>query len=169
MTASNIGLKIKQKGKIIASYTYGHAGDSKPVGWKVLAAEDEDIEGEHILCLPLKEGEDLGQRVEQFQSAFAKATVFVNTREDFMVEAQQWPKESAIPVLLLKASDGKQLLSTVETNNKVFGQVLVESQVDAGHTSTAAVTQEPTTDKPVQHARPLPTDGWYSALPATAD
>ena len=127
--------------------TYGHAGDLKPVDWKVLAAENEGIEGEHIRCLLLKEGEDLGQLVEQFQSTDAKAIVFVNSREDFMVEAQQWPQGSSIPVLLLKASDGKKLLSTVETNSKVFGQVQVESHVDAGLPFTVVVTQEPTADQ----------------------
>ena len=133
--------------------TYGHAGDSKPVDWKVLAAEDEEIEGEHIRCLLLKEGEDLGQLVEQFQSAHAKAIVFVNSREDFMVEAQQWPQGSSIPVLLLKTSDGKKLLSTVDTNSEVFGQVQVESHVDAGPTPIVAVTQEPTAAQAVQPAR----------------
>ena len=93
VTTSNlIGLKIRQGQQLIASYKYGHAGDSKPVDWKVLAAEDEEIEGEHIRCLPLKEGEVLDQLVEQFQSVHAKAIVFVNSREDFMVEAQQWPR-----------------------------------------------------------------------------
>ena len=119
VTTSNlIGLKIRQGQQLIASYKYGHAGDSKPVDWKVLAAEDEVIEGEHIRCLLLKEGEDLGQLVEQFQSAHAKAIVFVNSREDFMVEPQQWPQGSSIPVLLLKASDGRQLLSTVDMTVK---------------------------------------------------
>eukprot|EP00731_Ephydatia_muelleri_P026844 Em0018g944a len=150
------GLKIKLGQQIIAPLMYGHAGDSKPVDWKVLAAEDEGIEGEHIRCLLLKEGEDLGQLVEQFQSAHAKAIVFVNTREDFMVEAQQWPQGSSIPVLLLKASDGKKLLSTVDTNSEVFGQVQVESHVDAGPTPIVAVTQEPTAAQAVQPARQVP-------------
>ncbi|KAL5466973.1 hypothetical protein EMCRGX_G031138 [Ephydatia muelleri] len=141
------GLKIKLGQQIIAPLTYGRAGDLKPVDWKVLAAENEGIEGEHIRCLLLKEGEDLGQLVEQFQSTDAKAIVFVNSREDFMVEAQQWPQGSSIPVLLLKASDGKKLLSTVETNSKVFGQVQVESHVDAGLPFTVVVTQEPTADQ----------------------
>ena len=157
VTTSNlIGLKIRQGEQLIASYKYGHAGDSKPVDWKVLAAEDEVIEGEHIRCLPLKEGEDLGQLVEQFQSAHAKAIVFVNSREDFMVEAQQWPHGSAISVLLLKASDGKQLLSTVDMDRAVFGQVQVESHVDAGPTPLVAVTQEPTATQAVQPVGPLP-------------
>ena len=156
ITASNVGLKIKLGQQIIASFTYGHAGDPKPVDWKVLAAEDEAIEGEHIRCLPLKEGEDLGQLVEQFQSANAKAIVFVNTREDFMVEAQHWPKESAIPVLLLKTSDGKKLLTIVDTNSEVFGQVQVESRVDAGHPPNTAVTQEPTAAQAVQPSRQVP-------------
>ncbi|KAL5466919.1 hypothetical protein EMCRGX_G031082 [Ephydatia muelleri] len=147
------GLKIKLGQQIIAPLKYGHAGDSKPVDWKVLAAEDEGIEGEHIRCLLLKEGEDLGQLVEQFQSDHAKAIVFVNSREDFMVEAQQWPQGSSIPVLLLKASDGKKLLSTVDTNSEVFGQVQVESHVDAGPTPIVAVTQEPTAAQAVQPAR----------------
>ena len=145
-------MKLKIEQQIITSYTYGHAGDSKPVDWKVLAAEDEEIEGEHIRCLLLKEGEDLGQLVEQFQSAHAKAIVFVNSREDFMVEAQQWPQGSSIPVLLLKASDGKELLSTVQTNSEVFGHV----QVDAGPTPTAVVTQEPTAIQAVHPVRRLP-------------
>ena len=131
-------MKITIEQQIITSYTYGHAGDSKPVDWKVLAAEDEVIEGEHIRCLLLKEGEDLGQLVEQFQSAHAKVIVFVNSREDFMVEAQRWPQGSSIPVLLLKASDGKELLSTVDTNSEVFGQVQVENCMDAGPTPIVA-------------------------------
>ncbi|KAL5466959.1 hypothetical protein EMCRGX_G031124 [Ephydatia muelleri] len=147
------GLKIKLEQQVIASYTYGHAGDLKPVDWKVLVAADERIEGEHICCLLLKDGEDLGQLVERFQSVHAKAIVFVNSREDFMVEPQQWPQGSSIPVLLLKASDGKKLLSTVDTNSEVFGQVQVESRVDAGPTSIVAVTQEPTAAQEMEGAK----------------
>ena len=95
----------------------------------------------------------MGQLVEQFQRAHAKAIIFVNTREDFMVEAQWWPKESTIPVLLLKASDGKQLFSSVDTNREVLGKVLIESCVDAGPTHFTTVPQEPTAAQVVQLAR----------------
>ena len=140
MSASNLALRIKRDQQIVTSYTYGYTGDSRPVDWKVIAAEDEAIEGEHIRCIQLKDGEDLDKLMEHFISIDAKAVVFVNTRDDFTVKAQHWPKQSAIPVLLLKSSDGKELLSTVE-NSEVLGKVEVESHVDA--IPTTAVTEEP--------------------------
>ena len=145
MSTSNIGLKIQQD-KQNVSYTYGHAGNISPVGKKVIAAEDEPIEGEHIRCIQLKDDEDLDQLMEHFISIHAKAVVFVNTRDDFTVKAQHWPKQSVIPVLLLKASDGKELLSTV-VNSEVHGKVEVESNVDT--TTMTAVTEEPAATKPL--------------------
>ena len=139
-----IGLQIQQDKKI-ALYTYGHAGNISPVDKKVIAAEDEPIEGEHIRCIQLKEDEDLDQLMEHFISIDAKAVVFVNTRDDFTVKAQHWPKQSAIPVLLLKSNDGKELLSVVE-NSEVYGNVVVESSVDS---TPAVVKKEPTATKPL--------------------
>lgn len=123
-------------------YTYGHARGLKPVDWRIIVTEDELVEGEHIRCLQLKEGENVNQLVEQFQSSHAKAVVFVNTRDDFMVEARQWPQENTVPVLLLKASDGKKLLSTLETT-AVHGKVEVESPADIATATTTAVTIDP--------------------------
>ena len=140
MSASNLALRIKRDQQIVTSYTYGYTGDLRPVGWKVIAVEDEAIEGEHIRCLPLRDGEDLDQLMERLISIDAKAVVFVNTRDDFTVKAQHWPKQSAIPVLLLKASDGKELLSAVESS-EVLGMVVVESHVDA--IPMTAVTEGP--------------------------
>ena len=134
----HVGLKLKQQQQI-SKYTYGHAQALKPIDWKIIVTEDEPVEGEHILCLQLKEGENLGQLVEQFQSAHTKAVVFVNTRDDFMVEAWQWSQEHTIPVVLLKASDGNKVLSTLETT-EVLGKVEVESPADA---TTTACTIDP--------------------------
>ena len=163
MATLNIGLKIKVDQEITA-YTYGHAGDSRPVDWKIIVTEEEHkhTEGEHICCLQLKEGVDLVQLVEQFQSAHAKALVFVNTRDDLVVEAQPWPRDSAIPIFLLKAIDGKELLSTLEDKNEVFGKVEVESHVDSVPVTTTAVTQEPIAASPVRPALPEKKDkeGW---------
>ena len=142
----HIGLKIQQDKKNATSYSYGHAGNICPVDKKVIAAVDEHIEGEHIRCIQLKDDEDLDQLMEHFISIHAKAVVFVNTRDDFKVKAQHWPKQCAIPVLLLKASDGKELLSAVE-NSSVFGKVEVESNVDS--TTMRVVTKEPTATKPL--------------------
>ena len=158
----NLGLKIKvhNVGRQI-NYTYGHAGDSRPVNWKIIVTEEDLIEGEHICCLQLKEGVDLDQLAEQFQSAHAKALVFVNTRDDLVVETQQWPQDSTIPIFLLKASDGKELLSTLG-DNEVFGKVEVESHVDSVPVTTTAVTQEPVAASPVRPALPEKKDkeGW---------
>ena len=129
-----IGLRIRE-GKTIIAYSYGYTGDARPVDWKVIAANEEAIQGEHIRCLPLKDGKDMDQLVGHFQTIRAKAVVFVNTRDDFMVEAQHWPKLGSIPVILLKSSDGNKLLSIVDTS-QVFGKVVVESSVDADAVTT---------------------------------
>ena len=165
MTTFILGLKIRvQDVGQQSNYTYGHAGDSRPVDWKIIVTEEEHehTEGEHICCLQLKEGVDLVQLVEQFQSAGAKAIVFVNTRDDLVVEAQQWPQDSAIPIFLLKASNGKELLSTLEDNNEVLAKVEVESHVDSVPVTTTAVTQEPIAASPVRPALPEKKDkeGW---------
>ena len=100
-------------------------------------ADDDNIVGEHIRCLPLKEGQDLTQRIEHFLSFHARAIVVVNNRDDFVVKAQQWPQGSAIPVFLLKATAGSQLLSIVHDHNDVFAKVEVESQVDMDPAASA--------------------------------
>ena len=107
-----------------------------------MAAYDEPIESDHIRCLLLKDGKDgkdgkdLDQVVGHFQNIRAKAVVFVNTRDDFMVEMQHWPKLGTIPVFLLKSSDGNKLLSTVDTST-VSGKIVVESHVDADAVTVA--------------------------------
>lgn len=118
---------------------------------KIIVGGDDHIEGEHIRCLQLGEGEELDQLVQKFQSANAVAIIFVNTRDDFMVEGLQWLQESDIPILLLKSSDGKKLLTILGTD--VFGEVVAENHVDTGTEQPNATLDENQIDNGTEFAR----------------
>ena len=119
---------MKLKTAPFASYTYGcTGGNAKSLDWRIISADDESGDEEHICCRAFNKGDDLNKLLAQSVNRCTKAVVLVNVRDDFMVEPHLWPKEGNTPVLLLRNSDGNHLLSTLEGNVQVWGKVDIEN------------------------------------------
>lgn len=111
-----------------ASYTCGCTdGNAKSLDWRIIAADDDNGDEEHICCRAFNKGDDLNKLLAQSVNSCTKAVVLVNVRDDFMVEPNLWPKEGNLPVLLLRNSDGNHLLSALEGHIQVWGKVDLES------------------------------------------
>ena len=118
---------------------YAGGSTSSHVGLNPIVEGDELIEGDHIRCLTLAEGDDLGKLVEKYQNTdecmHLKALIIINTRDDFNVKTHCLYNKCDLPVLVLKDSDGKKLLELLECNTDVKGKVEVESYQDGSQSS----------------------------------
>lgn len=124
---------------------YAGGSASNPAGWNTVVPRDKLIEVDHIRCLTLTEGDDLGKLVEMYQKTdecmHLKALIIINTRDDFSVQTHCLYNKCDLPVLVLKDSDGKKLLELLDCSTDVKGKVEVESYADVSAAHIAPVVQ----------------------------
>ena len=144
-TTSPSGLQVKLKTAPFASYTYGCSTSARPVDWKIIAADDQPGDEDHICCRTFNKGEDLNKLVAHSLNRYTKAIILVNIRDDYMVEPNMWPKEGNTPVFLLRNSDGYHLMSALEGHIQVWGKFDTENRTPRTPPSTQKVVDSSST------------------------
>ena len=109
--------------------------ESVPIPVKVLVTEA--VEGQHIRCHELQQGQSLLELISSCQNSDAKGLILVNNEDthvlnsEFLVGAKD---KGRFPVLLLSKGDGAAMMKVFDRyeNDEVLAKVDAESGVDAG-------------------------------------
>ena len=138
-----------------ASYTHGHAGGPcSPLINILIVSNADNIEDNHIRCLAMRDGEDLDKLVENYgTNVNTKALIIVNTRDDLCVKGHVLPKESALPLYVLKNSNGKELMSILDGRRDIYAKVVVDDPCIITSTAAGSLTQQKSYDDSKRRGR----------------
>ena len=100
---------------------------SLPVEWTYLTTEK--VESENIRCHKLQAGDHLTDLLEEFGQSYAKAVVLINTEDSYQLAEEfiSSVKESNFPIVIIKKSDGDDILYYINGFEQLFAQVNKES------------------------------------------
>ena len=103
---------------------------SIPVDWQFLTTQDEQVP--NIRMHQLHGDEDLLKLLEDFRQSHVVAAVFINNEENYTLswEMASKVKEVPFPLLLVKNSDGKQILTSLKCQQRIQAKVAAENEVD---------------------------------------
>ena len=90
--------------------------------------DPEGIEGDHVVVVT---SEELTEVLRKCHAEFTKAILIVNSNESFCLDETHLTSfHERFPVLIIKQSDGKQLVSIMNSNLMCKCDIEVESTVD---------------------------------------
>lgn len=130
---TSIGLKLRLESQscLLQSYSYALFPGMKqsiPVSWRYLVTEDEGME--NIRLHELVEGQKLASLLKEFNYFYIKAVVLVNTEDHYELAAEfvTGVKEVPVPLLVVKRTDGEDILRCLESHTREFVFVMVDAE-----------------------------------------
>lgn len=131
---TGLQLKLQKQPVFVCEFSYGlfpTMEESVPVEWHVLTA-NISAKKPHIYIYQFQLGESLFKLFDELNHSHVKAVVFVNTDESYELPLDQVSNVKVVPfpVIIVKKSDGNNILKRLEEHKFVEAKVTAENLVD---------------------------------------
>ena len=145
--SSCIGLRLFLEDQEHHTATYKCAFVNEVTAVSKAVVVTTSIEGQHMRCHELQEGQSIWNVLSTVRNSDAKAVLLINTEDtlvlnpEFSVGFTEKEKKLTIPVLLLRKTPGNELMSALRKCDKVIVKVDVETGEDVLEEETTGMTQ----------------------------
>ena len=125
----------------------------EPIGCYDLVTESKEID--NICVHQLSDDNKLQELLTHFKPDYTKAVVFINTEESYGLSLDFFSsiKEVQFPFVLVKKSDGKNIMKYMEIEGVVCASVLAKEDSTSTNQTTAVDQSEPEPEKPADSSR----------------